>query len=299
MSDFHLDFICAGFNKCGTSSLHSVLKRIPAVQLPLNKKETGFFGWYQNYPDPVEKFQERYFPFRRQKAVALGSVEPSFMKNAENVYKYFGKDLKLIFMIRNPMAASWSMFKMRLRRLRGSRYVALYRPEYKNDIHLMFRKYIDEFIVTKEEPDYFYDMWISEFLKYYPQEQIRYIVFENFIRNYESEMQALGEFLQIPITKLRKLPVSNEGNLISRNLYTARINHKLYKYSITLRGKGTNYEKIWNQQIMPFIEKFTMKECSDKLSAENRQILGEVYRESVCRTSEMTGLPLEEYWYGK
>ena len=118
MEDFHLDFICAGFNKCGTSSLHNVLKCIPAIQLPLNKKETCFFAWYNHYSDPVEKFRERYFPYSVGENTVRGCIEPSFIKRAELVQKYFGQDIKLIFMLRNPVQASWSMFKMRMRRVR-------------------------------------------------------------------------------------------------------------------------------------------------------------------------------------
>ena len=84
-------------------------------------------------------------------------------------------------MLRNPVQASWSMFKMRMRRVRDARYIDLYpRNKEKTDFHDMFQKYIDLFIVTKKESDFFYDIWIEKYMDYYKREQIKFIVFEKF-----------------------------------------------------------------------------------------------------------------------
>lgn len=39
-------------------------------------------------------------------------VDPSFYLNAKDIYMCFGKNVKIILMMRNPVDATFSMFKM-------------------------------------------------------------------------------------------------------------------------------------------------------------------------------------------
>lgn len=55
-----VDFLIAGFIKCGTTSLHSVLRKVDSVFVPL-EKETHFFWWFDKVDNAEEKLIERYF----------------------------------------------------------------------------------------------------------------------------------------------------------------------------------------------------------------------------------------------
>lgn len=297
MSDFKLDFLCAGFNKCGTSSLHSVMRRMPELQLPLNKKETCYFAWSNKYPDPMDMFQKRYFPtaLSGDRTKKLGAIEPSFTKRGKEVYQSFGGDVKLIFMLRNPADAAWSLFKMRLRRVQSPRYSSLYKQG-GNDIQQMFRLYTEQYVSHGLDRDFFYDHWLSRYLEFFPKEQITYILFEDFICNYRKEMESLASFLDFRISELPDLPKRNSGDMISKDYRSAEINRLLYTISIKARRSGTNHEVFWNQKIGPKVQRYTLRPVQERLSEENRQLVRDVYRDSILRTAELTGLPLEERW---
>ena len=302
MSDFRLDFLCVGFNKCGTSSLSSVMKQIPEIRLPYEKKETLFFSWYQNYPDPVEMLQKRYFPDESQDSASgggrriLGAIEPSFMKHAEGVFRYFGEDVKLVFMLRNPADAIWSLYKMRLRRIKGGGYTELYRAEH-GDIDRMFRHYLRRFVKMEKDSDFFYDYWLRSFLEYYPREQMHFILFENYIRNYQQEMEELGSFLGFSTDQLPAPRKQNVGDRVSRNYFCAEINRRLTKISMEARTRETNREVFLNEKLLPAILDLTLMDCPVELSGRNRQEALDVFYNSVRRTEELIGLPLEKLWY--
>ena len=299
MSDFKLDFLCVGFPKCGTSSLHSVLKRMPELELPYNKKETCFFAWSKNYEDPVDMFQKRYFPhaFTEETRLIRGAVEPSFVKHSEGVRQYFGSDIKLVFMLRNPADAEWSAFKMALRRVRTRKTSSLYLKS-NNDLQRMFRIYLESIIKTAPADSvvYFYDRWLNDYLKVYPKEQMHFILFEDFIQNYQKEMESLSSFLGFQISELPELHKRNTGDKISKDYRSAEINRILYNISIKARNSGTNHEVFWNQKVAPQVQRYTLMPVQESISEENRRLVLDYFHDSILHAAEVTGLPLEECW---
>ena len=298
MSEFKLDFLCVGFPKCGTSSLHSALMRTKDVELPYNKKETCFFAWYQNYQDPLDMFQKRYFPqaLTEEHKQIRGAVEPSFIRNAEGIRQYFGSDLKLVFMLRNPADAQWSLFKMDLRRVRTPKISLLYKKA-NNDLQLMFRYYMNDF-VKKSGSDsvFFYDHWLESFLRFFPREQMHFILFEDYLNHYTEVMEKLSDFLGFHISQLPDLWRKNAGDKISKDYRSAEINRLLYTISIKARKSGTNHEVFWNQKVGRKVQLYTLKPIRERMSEENRQMVLDYYHDSILRTAEITGLPLEELW---
>ena len=298
MSDFKLDFLCVGFPKCGTSSLHSTLMRTREVELPYNKKETCFFAWYNNYPDPLDMFQKRYFPnaLTEEHKQIRGAVEPSFIRNAEEIRQYFGSDVKLVFMLRNPAYAQWSLFKMDLRRVRSPKISNLYKKT-NNNLQLMFRYYMSDF-VKKSGSDsvFFYDYWLDTFLRVFPREQMHFILFEDYLQNYQEVMEKLSAFLGVQISQLPELQRKNAGDKISKDYRSAEINRLLYTISIKARKSGTNHEVFWNQKVGRKVQRYTLKQIHEPMSEENLKMVLEYYRDSILRTAEITGLPLEERW---
>ena len=146
--NFKVDFLCVGFNKCGTTTLETLMKSNSDITLPKNKKETLFFDWYKNIENPLKVLQEKYYPDYLN---SIGSIDPSYISKAKEVYEYFGKDVKLIFMLRNPIKATNSMFRMRLRRVPNKYYVNLYKKY--NNLDDMFNDFIENQIKTKKCKD--------------------------------------------------------------------------------------------------------------------------------------------------
>lgn len=108
------NFICPGAQKCGTTSLYRTLKQHPDIYLPPIKEVRFFMDRY--YSNRREKYQKFYRDYGGQRVI--GDIIPDYMCE-ENVprriYDVLGKDVKFIFMLRNPADRAFSQYRMHQR----------------------------------------------------------------------------------------------------------------------------------------------------------------------------------------
>ena len=294
---FKVDFLCVGFNKCGTTTLENILKKNNNIYLPKNKKETLFFNWYDKCDNPIEVLQKKYYP-EYENYNCIGSIEPSYCKKAEEIYRYFGKDVKLIFMMRNPINATFSLFKMRLRHIYSRYFVNLYK-KYNNDISLMFNNYIDEYIITKKNPDFFYDENINAFLKYYPKKQMKFIIMEEFLKDPNKYMKEIYKFLKVKNVNYENSDIkrSNKGDKICKNYLNAKMNYELSKISNKERRKVGNNERAFLGRLLFKMRLKTLKNCEYEMSNEEKSKLCKTYSESIKNLEIIINKDLKKIWY--
>ncbi len=83
-----IDFLVAGFMKCGTTSLYHILSKMDFIYLP-QEKETYFFRWKDKVDHAQEVLIRRYFSDIKE-GQTVGMIEPSFFARAEGVYQHWG-----------------------------------------------------------------------------------------------------------------------------------------------------------------------------------------------------------------
>jgi len=172
-----IDFLVAGFMKSGTTSVDHVLNDCEDIYLPVGK-ETHFFYWYNEVKDAKEKLIIKHFDDIRR-GQKVGSVEPSFYANAKEICQYFGNDVKIILMMRNPVNATFSLYKM-LNRDGGDIFKELYQ-EYGTYHKDMFIRYFED-VVMDEKYQFNYDYWLKDFMKYFSNKQILVVIFEELVK---------------------------------------------------------------------------------------------------------------------
>lgn len=298
--NFKIDFLCVGFNKCGTSTLDAILREWEKIYLPENQKETFFVQWYKKCKNPMKEYQELYYPNYFNKNYynrLIGSVEPSYYCKAKDVYECYGNDIKLIFMIREPIKATFSMFKMRLRKVHNKKYYEYYK-KYDN-AEKMFDQYINEFIEEKEERCFFYDEYFNEYLKYYKKDQIMVIILEEFIKNPQKILQDVSDFLNIKGNLYIDIPKINEGKKISKNYLCAKINYKLYRIETILRNKKPCYISKKFNRFEKIIYKITLIKNNTNITQKQKKILRKIYKNTIIKTSEIANRNLKDIWYGE
>lgn len=64
--------------------------------------------------DSKKQLIENFF-YDISEGQVVGMVEPPFSENAEQIAEFFGTDIKIIFLVRNPVDAEFSRFKMSAR----------------------------------------------------------------------------------------------------------------------------------------------------------------------------------------
>lgn len=290
----HLDFICVGFVKCGTTSLQAALIKNKNIFLP-KKKETLYMGWRNRFEDAPDRFNKIYYSGIK-KGQTVGNIEPSYHGNAEGVYECFGRDTKIIFMVRNPVDATYSYFKMLMRKTEEMQQVNYYRKYRKFNVR-MFDDYIADYILSGRESRFCYMKWINRYLRFYDKEQIKVVFFDDLIREPEKTLNDIQEFIGCEVMAFPELPHSNEGKTVSRNYLSARINRWLYRKDRELRADYSAEEKNRQVRRKQRWQKYTLVENHDKMLPESRKRLEEYYLESIHELEEFCGRDLQGMWY--
>lgn len=203
-----VDFIVAGCAKCGTTSLHRELAKNKYIYLS-DIKESQLFAWYDKVNNPKKKLMEQFLN-NIEEGQTVGMIEPSFFSEAEKVCDFFGNKVKLIFIVRNPVIAEFSKFKM-MNRNGNAGLEESYQRAGK-----FYPEMFDEFFERDYTRDiYKYVLWLERFARYYSKEQMKIIFFEDLINKPQEEVQNILDFIGVPCDyKIEKLPLENEGNYV-------------------------------------------------------------------------------------
>lgn len=290
-----LDFLCVGFTKCGTSSLQAALVKHPEIYLP-KKKETNYIHWRRKYDDSPERHREKYYADTEGKRL-LGDIEPTYHNCSTGVSECYGKDVKLIFMMRNPVDATYSYFKMRMRRTTYKKQVNYYKKYKKFDVN-MFDLYINDYILSEEDKRFCYADYIEEYMKYYKPENIKFIFLEDVIKEPKKTMNEIQDFIGVKKRKTYKsLPHSNSGKEVSRNYISALINYYEFRYKLKLKGNTSSFQVKMQEKLHEKIKKWTLVENNEKITEHSRAVLTEYYKDSIQRLEKICGRSLEGIWY--
>jgi len=121
------DFLGIGAQKAGTSWLYENLKSHPDLFLP-EEKELHYFDW--NYDRRVTWYSSH---FRQAENRVKGEITPGYSiistDRIHDVY-VFNPDVKLIFLMRNPIDRAWSQARMNLVRFTNRSFGEVPRSEF-------------------------------------------------------------------------------------------------------------------------------------------------------------------------
>lgn len=145
---------------------------------------------------------------------------------------------------------------------------------------------------------------IKQYLTYFPIEQMKFVLLENYINEPESVCNDIFSFLGISKDNTINYKIkANEGNRIIRNDFCG----VLFTVLSGLRWKGFSYtpflgEKIEEMQIKlwsAFRDKILMKRDKDKTvpSQKTKVLLQDYYRTEKNKLEELIGKKLCDLWY--
>ncbi len=296
-----INFLCAGFGKCGTTSLHSVLNKMDNIYLP-ERKETFFFTWYNDTKEPKKILSERYFNGIREGQI-VGMIEPTFSRCAEQVYEFFGSNMKIIFLVRNPADAIFSLFKMLCRdgdrRLDEAYYS---RGRFSVD-------FFDEFLKKEENKwdiatrEYIYR--IEEYKKYFSKDQIKIVIFEELANNPKEQINSILEFIGIPDRyEDETLPLENEGNFVMANEKghkIAQLSSDLFRAELPLsleQIRRRAYEGR-KREYIEVMEKYDQAEkiFNVEMTPKQRRKAEDYYAPSVRKLENIINKDLSVLWF--
>ncbi|MDO4166290.1 MAG: sulfotransferase domain-containing protein [Eubacteriales bacterium] len=289
-----MDFLCVGFTKCCSTSLHTALSKHKQIYLP-RRKELLYGRWKNRYIDAPERFQRTYLDGNSPTHQKLGSIEPTFFFQSHFVYETYGKKPKIIFLVRNPVGATYSYFIMMMKRSMDPK-LRTYYHKYKKFTPEMFHDYLHDYIYSGKDQRFCYTKWIKEYLRYYDPDSIHIVFMEDLICHPESTMNEIQTFLDVQPKKYTKLPHSNPGNRVARNYLCARINGKLQTFRVNIKSASQIRQKLFTK-LFTFIWKFTLVETKEKISKSDQLALEAFYYDSVRELEQITKRDLKDLWF--
>jgi len=176
------NFLIIGAQKSGSTSLYECLKQHPDIFMS-NPKESEFFATDKLYSKGF-KFYERFFPgYQTQKLIGEAStVYSNFIgleKTIKRIYE-FNKDMKLIYIIRNPIARAHSAYFWRVRqlyeKLKFEQALELEETR-KNNTPLL-----DPFSYKRLG---LYFQIISKYLEFFERENLHVVLFDDLVKSWE------------------------------------------------------------------------------------------------------------------
>ncbi|TXE17116.1 sulfotransferase [Psychroserpens burtonensis] len=204
-TDLLPDFIIGGAMKSGTSTIHNILEKHPKVFIP--KKEIGFFDmdnilehsdfnffeenkWISQSmdQDPKAMWDWYHEKYKGKESFVKGEDSTTYLasKIAAKRISLQKKDIKLIFVLRQPSLRAYSNYYHLLRTGRAT---------HSFEDTLRFNPFT---VINRS----LYKEQIESFYKFIPKSRIKIIVFEDLISNQEAVIKDVCKFLHLNFEEL-------------------------------------------------------------------------------------------------
>jgi hypothetical protein len=201
------DFLIVGAMKAGTTTLANLLNQSPHIFLP--GKELHYFD--RDFDKPFKSYLNN-FPSDQHQVVGektpTYSYDPEVPKRIHEVLP----DVKLIWILRNPVDRAYSNYWHAYKK---GVELETFKKAIKND-NERYKKYLEQ---------------IERYLKYFPLNQMHFLLFENLKSDEQKEINALTDFLGVPSFTIEELPKSNKTYL-PKSIYVESIAQKIFGRSV-------------------------------------------------------------------
>lgn len=285
------NFLCVGAQKAGTSSIHNILKQHSQIFLS-ERKEIHFFDWEEHFTLNKEWYFD-HFKLAENELV-IGEFTPTYMyveNVAQRIFNLLGKDIKFLFVLRNPADRAFSNYKMIVGRKEEPNS---FKKAVKIDLKRMKNKsdyQVDWHYINKG----FYDVQIMEYLKYFPIENMLFILFEeDFLQNRNKTFEKIYEFLGV-----KHENISVNVKITPQTKFKSNKAEKILNsaHPINQFAKKLIPSKKLRTDIKYFFTKLNQKPtASNKELDEMRPFLiNEIYKESILNLEKLINRDLSSW----
>lgn len=204
-----LDFVIAGAQKAGTSTLDALLRFHPQIQMA-SRKETHFFDDESlNWEAPDYGKLDGYFTEAHQGLRGEATPITMYWRPAVRRLHDYNPDIKLIVLLRNPIERAFSNWCMEYSAGRETMPFSNAIREGRDRVRLQAeREGLNRYCSYVERG--FYGRQLEHLRDYFPQRQIHCEISEEFFSDQTATLQRLAAFLEIqpfpPVSPLHARP---------------------------------------------------------------------------------------------
>jgi len=284
------NFVIAGTQKAGTTTLFDILKQHPDIYLP-EQKEAHFFDREEAYSKGLEWYSNHFFAHYNQQK-AIGTVTPGYLfhpQAANRLGQHLGTGLKLIFIFRHPADRAYSHYLMQKRRVLDELDFESAIQEEQSRI-AQDEWHRNKFSYTSRSH---YPEQIERFLQVFDRKNFLFLRFEaDFIQNREATVQTILDFLAVQQMSLNTNIKSNAAGESKSATLTKMIRNPM----IRKIGKKILGGSVGGSLKKNVIEQNTRKSKAEKLNDATRKMLMEtVFKGETEQLEHLTGLDLTNW----
>lgn len=300
-SKFKIDFLCVGFQKCATTTLDGILRQHSGIALP-DIKEIHIDEWYRGCVDPMEIIMQKFFG-ENWEGKKIGIIDPNLCDYPRLIRRYMGPDIKLIFMMRNPVNRLFSYYKMAMALGFLEVYKSTMHGKEVRYVAKSFERYIEEKLQDQNKSTSV--LWgnyidiILKFENYFKRDMMKFIIFEEYLNDPEGNVSEILDFLDLPYQKLDFILWKGQGDRIPKNNFCFKVNGKI---SMMRERARCNPNATLNQfritdALVEKVNKWTTMDNGEKMSRNSKEQLETYYSGSVRRLEEYLGIDLSQAWF--
>lgn len=286
-----IDFICAGFVKCGTTSVYNALRKVKSVYLS-ERKENHYFQWCDKVDNPEKLLAENFFDDVRE-GQKVGMVDPTYTEEASKICSVFGNTVKIILLVRNPVDAAFSSFKMAARQ--GLRELDM---AYEKNGGSFSVNFFDEHF-EKDKVRFRFINAIKKYEEYFGKNQMKIVLLEELINKPQIIIDDILDFIGTSERYMdEKLPLENEGRFVMADLdgyRLARLRRQMgeVKWNNDLRGKKSGHLDLNIEEQYAAAPKI----YGVKITDNQRRQAEEYFNSSVRELEEWLDRDLSQVWF--
>ncbi len=283
----NVDFIVAGFPGCGAVMLQQTLPDNYQIYLP-ESRESFYLKWADQKEHAESILNEIYYADIRSSQKA-GLILTDGYDQPERVHQCFGEEVKILFVVRDPVEAVHTSFKLQMRCPTDQRYLEYFR-RYHHYGTEMIDAYVNQEILSGQEDSFDYEKHIQRYRKYFSSEQILVVSVEEMVRHTESCMNRIQEFLGVRLHRYNRLPQADTSMRVAKNYRCAKKNYKIYQKWVEMASepKGEERKKFLKYKRKMFQK--TMINSYARMSSETREKLEAYYRKSYIEFTKKWNL---------
>ena len=289
------NLIIAGASKSGTTSLYNYLRLHPDVLMSSWKSP----AYFSDIPGSVESWSDYTELFSHHNGEAIiGEASPSYLyyPNAANeIWRRLGPEVRLIFILRNPIDMTYSLWKHNVRSSIEDRefLCAVEANAISENINHSTgsdRIWLGRFEYQSRG---LYEKQLKEFYRAVPSENIKILVFEDFFSNPHIEYPKLCKFLGIDIDTSIDFGIFNRGgrsrfDYIQKLMLSDNIVRRISRRVLSKRVRGV---------IGLLISQLNIDDTRyDALSLSHRKRLWKYFEDDVCQLDDLLGMDLSNKW---
>lgn len=283
-----IEVFIIGAQKAGTTSLYAWLGQHPEISAPIELKDYHFVTHEEKFEKGWAYLESFYHSEKLKVHAAVNYMYYSKMA-AERIYQY-NPDAKIVICLRNPVERAISAFKYCIRNL----------SENETNFANAIERELEGNLIAEEEGDLAYLKHgnyveqINDYLKYYPKENIHYLLFEDVIKDQSTkELNGLFDFfsisknVEIDFTHQNKSGKVKSGflNYVLRKDYPLKGVRKLIPFK---------YRKRWGSLMRE--NNISTEEIDVSITNKDKQRLIDYYKEMIVEMESIINRKLGNKW---